>query len=139
MEDLGFYQLLSKIGRKSSGQVCWLQSAWLLISVEVMVPLGWLAKLWTAAYSLSHVLRCGQECEEVGLCLRANYMILFIQVSASTSSSTAVYVNAVVRIANLKCAGSRSGPQERELRPGGMESLGDDEYHAILGQLSSIV
>ena len=41
----------------------------------------------------------------------------------------------VGRLSNLKFSGSRGGSQQRELRSGGMEFLGDDEHHAILDNL----
>lgn len=130
--------LLSKTGRKSSSRVCWLQSTWLLISVE-----GRVAKLFTAAYSLpQNVLRCGQDFEEGWIVAEGQWYELgklSLRGYTLKREKTLMLVNTMVRIANLRFAGSRSGPQQRELRSGGMEFLGDDEHHAILDHLSCIV
>lgn len=46
-----------------------------------------------------------------------------------------ILVNAMVRLAGLKFASSRGGPQQRELRSGGMEFMGDDEHFLILDNI----
>ena len=49
-----------------------------------------------------------------------------------------ILVNAMVRLSNLKFTSSRSGPQQRQLRSGGMDFLGDDEHFAISDNLGMI-
>ena len=47
-------------------------------------------------------------------------------------------VNAIIRIKELKFSSSRGGPQQRELRSGGMNFLGDEEHHSILDNMGQI-
>lgn len=52
--------------------------------------------------------------------------------------NTLLLVNATVRLAHLSFAGSRGGPQRRQLRSGGIELLGDDEHYTIMDHLNSL-
>ena len=47
-------------------------------------------------------------------------------------------VNAIIRIKGLKFTSSRGGPQQRELRSGGMNFLGDEDHHSIQDNMGQI-
>ena len=44
-------------------------------------------------------------------------------------------VNTMVRLTDLKFTRGRGGPQQRELRSGGMEFLSDDYHYSILDNM----
>lgn len=99
----------------------------------------WLAKLRTGAYLLPEdMIFAGQQFEAGWIVVEAQWYKLekpSLRGYKLLSERTFILVNAMVRLSNLKFAGSRSGPQHRELRSGGMDFLGDDEHHAILDNL----
>lgn len=102
----------------------------------------WLAKLRTGAYALPHnMLCCGEEFEEGWIVAEAQwYKLEKPEVRGYTlmPEKVTILVNAMVRLSSLKFAHSRSGPQNRTLRSGGMEFLGDDEHYAILGSMQVV-